>query len=170
VKSVNLTLYALVLIFFLTTIPIANGVTPLKFHTHYHALIEAIVVDISISYIPTLDTNMLIGGKSRQESTILVPVEKIQLRVSSILCSESISGGTVDIIKKGSLLAVTNPWLDVKAPFKSGDRILAGIQLVSSSENFDRLGEDNQWWFYSGEEKVSTSPPRRPFAHVKVLD
>ena len=164
------TFFIVILIIIFDIIPVANGVTPLKFHRHYRAFVEATVVEISVLNIPTVDTNKLMSGKSKEESTILVPVEKIQLRVDSILCSESISANTVDIIRKGSLIAVTNPWLDMKAPFKSGDRILAGIQLVSSSKSFVPLGEDNQWWFYSGEEMVLTTPPRRPFTHVKVLD
>jgi hypothetical protein len=164
------TLFIVILIIIFGIIPLADGITPLKFHQHYHGFIEAIVVGSSISNIPTLHTNKFMSGRSKEESTIWVPVEKIQLRVDSILCSESISGSTADIIKKGSLILVTNPWLDMKAPFKPGDRILAGIQLVSSSESFDPLGRDNEWWFYSGEEKISISPPRRPFTYLKVLE
>jgi hypothetical protein len=163
------TLFILILILIFGIIPLTHGVTPLKFHQHYRGFIEAIVVGSSISNIPTLDTNKFMSGKSKEESTAFVPVEKIQLRVESILCGEFISGRTVDLIKSGSLIIITNPWLDMKAPFKSGDRILAGIQLVSSSESFDPLGEDNQWWFYGGEGMMSTSPPRRPFTYVKVL-
>ncbi len=159
-----------ILILVFGIIPLSHGVAPLKFHQHYRGFIEALVVGSSIVNIPTLDTNKLMSGKSKEESTFLAPVEKIQLRIESVLCSEFITSNAGNIIKRGSSILITNPWLDMKAPFKPGNRILAGIQLVSSSESFDPLGGDNEWWFYSGEGMTSLGPPRRPFTYVKVLD
>jgi len=166
---IRLFLLFVVTICFLRTITIANGVTPLKFHTHYCALIEATVVRIATSDIPTLDTNKFMSGKSMEESTTLVPVQKIQLRVDSILSSEALTRNAINILEKGSLIVITNPWVDQKVPFEPGDHIEGEVQLLSPHEAFDPSGKDNQWWFYNPEEKESNSPPRDPFKHVKIL-
>ncbi len=79
-------LFIAILILVFGIIPLSHGVTPLRFHQHYRGFIEAIVVESSIVNIPTLDTNKLMSGKSKEESTFLAPIEKIQLRVESVLC------------------------------------------------------------------------------------
>jgi len=160
-------LVSLLSLLFPWLISLAPGVTPLRYYKHYQALIEAVVVEISYPLIPTLDTNKLMSGKSREDSVTLLPLEKVHLRVTAILSSEMISRGLTSIIKTDSIIIVTNPWPNQKAPFKSGDQIRGEVQLVSTDQNFDSSGKENQWWFYNPEEKNSNSPPRNPFKHIK---
>lgn len=152
-------------------ISIANGITPLKYHQHYVGLIEATVVEVSIVSIPMIDTNLLMQGKSKEESTVFVPIEKIRLKVDSILSSRSISENTTykGIIKEDSLIEISNPWQDQKANFSTEDHISTGVQLVSPREKFNPLEKDNQWWFFNPDEKNLNSPPRAPFKHIKIL-
>lgn len=165
-------LFFITIVFFMH-ISIANGITPLKYHKHYMGHIEATVVEVSIVSIPMVDTNLLMQGKSKEESTVFVPMEKTRLKVGSILSSRPITKNTTDIItniiKEGSFIEIFNPWQDQKAPFKAGDRIITWVQLVSPHDKFSPLEKENQWWFYNPDEKGLNSPSRTPFKHIKIL-
>ena len=100
---------------------------------------------------------------------VLMPTEKIHLRVDSISSAIPIGKDTVHIIRKGSEIVIVNPWPDTRAPFKPGARIMIEVQLVSSNQTCNPSSEENQWWFFNPDEKDSNGPPRNPFKYLKTL-
>ena len=140
----------------------ALSVTPLYYHTFAIAEIEATVEKISLTGVPTLKTDDFMRGKPLAESTQIMEVQKIYLKVKRVINLEK-RDDLVAPVTEGEVIEVTNPFVDQNPPFKTGETIQTRIRLVLPEEKYDPRDPRKQWWFFPPGEVEKGFPPRRPF-------
>jgi hypothetical protein len=147
---------------------VVHGVSPLYFHTHAIARIEARVEKIGTVQVPVKDSSEFLPRKSPETVTPPVDVQKISLRVLKVI--EYIpKHAAVPSIRYGQIIDVMNPYADQVPSFKAGDKLKTRIRLVLPEEQFDPKDPRKQWWFYPEDAKEDIFPPRHPFRGVSII-
>ena len=159
---------AVLLSLVLPHITVVYGVSPLYFHTHAIARIEAYVEKIDIIQVPLKDISESLPEKSPKLVTPPVEVQKISLRVLKVI--EYIpKHAAVPPIRYDQMIEVSNPYTDQVPSFKTGDKINTRIRLILPDAQFDPKDPRKQWWFYPEDAKEDIFPPRNPFRGISII-
>jgi len=147
---------------------VVHGLSPLYFHTHAIARIEARVEKISTVRVPVKDSGEFLPRKMPETPTPPVDVQKISLRVLKVI-EFTPKHSAAPPIRNGQLIDVTNPYADQMPTFKAGDKLKTRIRLVLPEEQFDSKDPRKQWWFYPEDATEDIFPPRHPFRGISII-